>query len=74
MMQATPYIVAIWILDEGQHIIGDLIDELDTLMFRRMVDAPLQNATSVAVRRYLDAVSSHGIINELLKERHVSND
>ena len=57
-MQATPYIVAIWILDEGQCIIGDLIDELNALMFRRMVDAPLQNATSVAVRRYLDAVTS----------------
>jgi hypothetical protein len=74
MMQATPYIVAIWILDEGQRIIGDLIDKLDALMFRRMVDAPLQNATSMAVCRYLNAVSSHGIINELLKEQHVSND
>lgn len=61
------YVVAVWILDEGQRIVGDLIDELDALMVRRMVDAPLQNTTSMAMSRHLDTVGCHSVVNELPK-------
>ena len=59
------YVVAVWILDEGQRIVGDLIDELDALMVRRMVDAPLQNTTSMAMSCHLNTVGCHSVINEL---------
>jgi hypothetical protein len=59
------YIVAVWILDEGQCIVGDLIDELNALMVRRMVDAPLQNTTSMPMSRHLDTVGCHSVVNEL---------
>jgi hypothetical protein len=48
------------------------VDELDALMIRRMVDAPLQNATSVAVSRNLDTISGYGIVNELSNSYGVS--
>ena len=39
-----------------------------------MVDAPLQNATSVAVSRDLDTVSSHSIVNELFNSDVFNKD
>jgi hypothetical protein len=59
------YIVAVWVLDEGKRIISNLVNELDALMIRRVINAALQDAASVAVSRDLDTVSSYSIINEL---------
>jgi hypothetical protein len=61
----TAYVVAIWVLYEGKRVVSDLIDELDTLMIRRMVDAALQNTASVSVSRDLHAVNGHSIVNKL---------
>ena len=46
-------------------IVSDIVDELDALMIQRMVGAPLQNATSMAVSCNLDTISGYSIVNEL---------
>jgi hypothetical protein len=48
---------------QGKPIVSDLVDELDVLMIQHMVDAPLQNTTSMA---NLDTISRYNIVNELL--------
>ena len=60
------YIVAIWILNKCQGVIGNLRDELEALRLGRVVDASLQDAASVPVGRDLDAVSGHCVINKLV--------
>jgi hypothetical protein len=58
---------------ERQHIVGNFIHELDALVVRGMIDAALQDATSVAMSSNLDAVSCHCVINEL-PEKHQSTN
>jgi hypothetical protein len=59
------HVVAIRILDEGQRIVGDLVDQLDALMVRRMVDTSLQDAASVAMSGNFHAIGRHGVVYEL---------
>ena len=59
------HIIAIRILNKSQCIVSDLIDKLDPLMIRCMIDATLQYTASMTVRSHLDTVSSHSIVNEL---------
>ena len=59
------YIVAVRVLDEREGVVGDLVDELDALVLRRMVDAALKHAATMAVRSDLDAVVRDGIVDEL---------
>jgi hypothetical protein len=53
------------VLDEGQSVEGNLVDELNALMVRSMVDTALKTAAAVAVSSNLDAVSSDRIVDEL---------
>ena len=57
--------VAIQVLDEREGVVGDLIDELDALVLRRVVDAALEYAAAMAVRSDLDAVVRDGVVDEL---------
>lgn len=59
------HIVSIGILDQRESVVGDLIHELNALMIGGMVDASLENATPVAVRCNLDAISGDSIIDKL---------
>lgn len=61
----TTHVVAVRVLNEGQSIVSDLVDELDALMVRGVVDATLEDATSVTVSRNFDAVSGNRIVDEL---------
>ena len=58
-------VVAVRVLDEGEGVVRDLVDELDALRFGRVVDAALEDAAAVAVRRDLDAVRGDGVVDEL---------
>jgi hypothetical protein len=64
----TSYVVAVRILHEGKRIISDLVDELDALMIRSMVNAALQHTASVTVSCDLDTVSGNSIVNELKEQ------
>jgi hypothetical protein len=61
----TDDVVPKGVLDQGQSVEGDLGDELYTLRIGSMVDASLEDATSVSVGGDLDAMSSDGIVDEL---------
>ena len=61
-----PHIIAIQILEKGKLIASDLVDKLDRLKIRCMINAVLQNAASMMVSSDLDIVGSHSIVNELL--------
>ena len=63
--RANTHIVAIRVLDEREGVVGDLIDELDALVLRRVVDAALEYAAAMAVRSDLDAVVRDGVVDEL---------
>lgn len=58
-------IVSVRILHKSQCIISNLIDQLLALHFGCVVDAPLKDATSVAVSSDFDAVSCNGVVDEL---------
>ena len=60
------HVVAIRVLDERERVVRDLIHELNTLMIRRVVDAALEHAAPVPVRRHLHTVRSDGIVDELI--------
>ena len=62
------HVVTIRILNEREGIVRDLVNKLDALEIRGVVDAPLQNAAAMAVSRDLDAISSDSIVNELPKK------
>jgi len=62
------HVVTIRILNEREGIVRDLVNKLDALEIRSVVDAPLQNAAAMAVSRDLDAISSNSIVNELHKK------
>lgn len=59
-------VVAVGILHERQGIVGDLVHELDALIFGRMINAALQHATTVTMGGNLDAVLSDSIVDELV--------
>jgi hypothetical protein len=65
MDKQCPYVVAIRILNQSQRIISDLVDELDTLVIRGMIDTPLKNTTAMAVSSNLNTVGGDGIVDEL---------
>jgi hypothetical protein len=44
---------------------GDFGDELHTLRVGSVVDASLEDATSVSMGSNLDAMSGNGVVNEL---------
>ena len=59
------HIVTVRILNEGEGIVCDLINELHALMIRRMINTTLQDAASVSVSGDFDTVGSNGIVDEL---------
>ena len=59
------YVVAVRVLDEREGVVGDLVDELNALVLRRVVNAALEDTTAVTVRRDLDAVRRDGVVDEL---------
>jgi hypothetical protein len=59
------YVVAIRILDQSKSIVRDLIDELNTLGLRGVVDAALKDTAAMAVGGYLNTVSGNGVVDEL---------
>ena len=59
------HIVTVRILDKGECVIGDLVNELHALMIGRVINATLQDAASVSVSGDFDTVGSNGIVDEL---------
>ena len=59
------HVVAVRVLDEREGVVGDLVNELDALVLRRVVDAALEYAAAMAVRSDLDAVVRDGVVDEL---------
>lgn len=62
------YIVAVWILDEGERIVRDLIHKLHPLVIRRVVDTPLEDAASMTVSRNFYTVCRDRVVDELICE------
>lgn len=58
-------VIPVRILNESQCVECNLVDELLALHFRRMVNAPLKDTTSVTVSGNFDTVGSNGIVYEL---------
>jgi len=61
------HIVAIWVLNECESIVSDLVDKLNTLMVGSMVNAPLKDTAPMAVSSDFDAVCSDSVVNELCR-------
>jgi hypothetical protein len=61
----TDDVVSEGVLYQSQRVEGDLGDELHTLRIGSVVDASLEDATSVSVGSNLDAMSGNGVVNEL---------
>ena len=59
------HVVTIRILNEGERVEGDLVNELHALMIGRMINTTLQDAASVSVSGDFDTVGSNGIVDEL---------
>ena len=59
------HVVTIRILNKGEGIIGDLVNELHALMIGRMVNTTLQNAASVSVRGNFNTIGRNSIVDEL---------
>ena len=54
------------VLDEREGIVGNLVDELDALVLRRVVDAALEYAAAVTEGGDLDTVVRDSVVDELL--------
>lgn len=54
------------ILNEGERVVGDFGNELNSLTLGRMVDASLEDATSVTVSSDFDTVRRDGVVDELV--------
>lgn len=65
---AATYIVPVWVLDESESVVRDLVDKLDALGLRCVVNAALQDAATVTVGRNLNAVGSDSIVDELMRD------
>ena len=59
------HVVTIRILNKGERIIGDFVNELHALMIRRVVDTTLQDAASVSVRGNFYTIGRNSIVDEL---------
>ena len=59
------HVVTVRILNEGERVEGDLVDELHALMIGRMINTTLQDAASVSVSGDFDTVGSNGVVDEL---------
>ena len=59
------HVVTVRILNEGECVIGDLVNELHALMIGSVVDTTLQDAASVSVSGDFDTVGSNGVVDEL---------
>lgn len=60
------HVVTIRILNKGERIIGDLVDELHALMIGRVVNTTLQDAASVSVRGNFYTIGCNSIVDELV--------
>ena len=67
------HIVAIGILYECQGVVRDLSHKLDLLGFRGVIDASLQDTTSMAVGSDLNTVLSDGVVDELYEQASVNH-
>lgn len=59
------YVVAVRVLHEREGIVRNLLDQLDTLAIRRVINATLEHAASVTVSRDLDAVLRDRVVDKL---------
>jgi hypothetical protein len=59
-------IVAIRVLDEGECVVRDLVNKLDALLIRSVVDTALKDTAAVTVGRNLYAVGRDRVVDELL--------
>jgi hypothetical protein len=59
------HVIPVWVLDERQRVKGDLVHQLNTLVFSCMVNAPLQHAASVTMGGDFYAIGGHSVINKL---------
>ena len=66
------HIVTVRILNEGEGVEGDLVNELHALMVGRVVNTTLQNAASVSVSGDFDTVGCNGIVDELQADQYPS--
>lgn len=60
------YVVTVGVLHQGQSIEGNLVDELDALIIRSVVDASLKNTASMTVSSHFNTVSRNSIVDELV--------
>lgn len=65
---AVTYIVPVWVLHESKSVVRDLVDKLNALRLRCMVNAALQDAATMTVSCNLDAVGSDSIVDELIQD------
>ena len=63
------YIVAVRILYESESIVSDLVDELDFLVIRCVINAALEDAAAMTVSGNFNTVGSNRIINELVENK-----
>lgn len=66
------HVVTIRILNERERIVGDLVDELHTLMIGCVIDATLQDAAPVSVSGNFNTIGSHSVVDELQVNQHCS--
>ena len=59
-------IVAERVLNEGERVVGDFGDELDSLRFRSVIDTALENTATVTMSCDFDAVGGYGSVDELV--------
>ena len=61
------YIVAVRVLYESESIVSDLVDELDFLVIRCVINTALEDAAAMTVSGNFNTVGSNRIINELVE-------
>ena len=59
------HVVTIWILNQSERVIGDLVDELYTLMIGSVIDTTLQDAAPVSVSGNFDTIGGNSVVDEL---------
>ena len=63
------YIVAVRVLYESESIVSDLVDELDFLVIRCVINTALENTAAMTVSGNFNTVGSNRIINELVENK-----
>ena len=66
------HIVTVRILNKGEGVEGDLVNELHALMIGRVVNTTLQNAASVSVSGDFNTVCCNSIVYELQADQYPS--